>query len=249
MRTDSLSTIEATAVKKRGRPEPKASYHIVLARPEHAGGVHDVICLANDFPLGTAGCIGYEGFETLVKRFPEGQFVAVTDVGGREKVIGLAIVMRTDYLPSAPPRSWRDMIGDYSLENHAPSGRWLYGVEKAVHPDFQGVGIGSALYKAQFDLVRRLELDGMYAGGMLKGYQHYKREMSVREYADKVMRGELFDPTVSVQMRKGFKPVRIIENYAWDAQASHTGMLIVWEAPQHKKVKPATKPSVRPAHL
>ena len=251
MRTNSLSTTESTDLKSKGftskgRSRPKASYRIIPARPEHAGGVHDVVCLANDFPLGTAGCIGYEGFDTLIKRFPEGQFVAVTDVDGQEKVIGLAIVMRTDYLPSAPPKSWRDMIGDYSLKNHVPDGRWLYGVEKAVHPDFQGVGIGSALYKAQFDLVRRLELDGMYAGGMLKGYKHHK-QMSVREYAGKVMRGELFDPTVSVQMRKGFEARTLIENYSWDHESDHAGMLIVWERPQTLQPKQQDAQPVRVA--
>ena len=45
------------------------------------------------------------------------------------------------------------------------------------------------------------------------------------------MRGEVFDPTVSMQMRRGFSPRSVIENYAWDAQADHTGMLIVWERP------------------
>ena len=32
-------------------------------------------------------------------------------------------------------------------------------------------------------------------------------------------------------MRRGFSPRGLIENYAWDAQADHTGMLIVWERP------------------
>ena len=71
----------------------------------------------------------------------------------------------------------------------------------------------------------------MYAGGMLKGYERFRDRLSVREYAAKVMRGEVFDPTVSMQMRRGFSPRSVIENYAWDAQADHTGMLIVWERP------------------
>jgi hypothetical protein len=46
------------------------------------------------------------------------------------------------------------------------------------------------------------------------------------------MRGEIFDPTVSVQMRKGFNARTIIENYSWDHEADHTGMLIVYEVPR-----------------
>ena len=231
--------------------KPRANYRIVQAEQKHGRGVYEVICLANlyDPAMNISGVFGLKDWRNLLTRFAEGQLIAVADVDGQEKVIGVALSLRTSYDPSERPLPWDEVIGDLTLANHDPKGCWLYGVEKAVHPDFQGAGIGSALYKAQFDLVKRLRLCGIYAGGMLKGYQHHKREMSVREYAAKVMRGELFDPTVSVQMRKGFKPVRMIENYAWDAQAAHTGMLIVWEAPKYKKVRPTAKSSVRPAHL
>ena len=91
----------------------------------------------------------------------------------------MALSLRTSYDPSEKPLPWEKVIGDLTLANHDDSGCWLYGVEKAVHPDVQGTGIGSALYKAQFDLVKRLGLCGIYAGGMLKGYKQHKREMSV----------------------------------------------------------------------
>ena len=222
------------------------SYRIVNPSRCHGDGVHEVVCLANDFPVGTQGCIGSKELAEQVRRFPEGQFVAVANVDGREKVIGVAVAMRTDYAPSARPLSWREMIGDLNIVNHAPEGVWLYGVEKAVHPDYQGMGVGSALYKAQFDLAQGLNLKGIYAGGMLKGYKNFKHEMSLREYAGKVMRGELFDPTVSVQMRKGFTPRTLIENYSWDHQAEHAGMLIVWETPARLE-RPAPQPAFRVA--
>lgn len=206
-----------------------AQYRVVQAGPEHGPGIHEVVCYANKFPVGTKGCIGALNVAEMVRRFPEGQFVVVMPEDGR--VVGLALAMRTDYPPSARPLGWLKMLGDLNLTNHDPNGRWLYGVEKAVHPDFQGRGVASALYKAQFALAERLGLAGMYAGGMLKGYERFRDRLSVREYAAKVMRGEVFDPTVSVQMRRGFSPRSVIENYAWDAQADHTGMLIVWERP------------------
>ena len=224
------------------------SYRIVNPSSHHGDGVHEVVCLANDFPVGTQGCIGQKELVEQLQRFPEGQFIAVANVKGSEKVVGVAVAMRTDYAPSARPLSWRDMIGDMGIANHAPGGEWLYGVEKAVHPDYQGMGVGSALYKAQFDLAKKLRLEGIYAGGMLKGYQNFKQEMSLREYAGKVMRGELFDPTVSVQMRKGFAPRTLIENYSWDHQAEHAGMLIVWETPKPLE-RPAPRPTFRAASV
>ncbi len=215
----------------RGHRDTSLSYRIVNPSSSHGDGVHEVVCLANDFPVGTQGCIGPKELTEQVRRFPEGQFVAVADLNGIEKVLGVAVAMRTRYAPSARPLSWREMIGSLSLANHVPGGEWLYGVEKAVHPDYQGMGVGSALYRAQFNLAQELNLKGIYAGGMLKGFKNFKHEMSLREYAGKVMRGELFDPTVSVQMRKGFTPRTLIENYSWDHEAEHAGMLIVWETP------------------
>ena len=209
-------------------------YRIIEAKAHHGRGIYEVICQANGFDpqQDIPGVFGLSLWQEVLARFTEGQFVAVVGEKEKEKVIGVALSMRTNYKPSEKPLSWRDMIGDLGLKHHDKKGRWLYGVEKAVHPDYQGLGIGSALYKVQFRLIQKLNLKGMYAGGMLKGYQHFRKKMSIREYAGKVMRGEIFDPTVSVQMRKGFRARTIIENYSWDHEADHTGMLIVYEMPK-----------------
>ena len=211
------------------------SYRIIQPQVHHGRGVYETICRANGYDPDKGrvpGVFGLAEWSALLARFGAGQRVAVVGAGCAERVIGVALALRTDHPPSAQPRSWHETIGDLSLAGHEPHGRWLYGVEKAVHPEFQGRGVGKALYEAQFRLVARLRLRGIYAGGMLKGYERYRNQMSVLEYAGRVMRGELFDPTVSVQLRRGFKARAVLENYAWDPEAQHTGMLIVWEAPR-----------------
>ncbi len=231
------SSIEGLSGLAQGLLRTETEYRVERVKPEHGQSIHEVVCYANKFPIGTKGCISKDNIAEMVRRFPEGQFVVVTDAPEGEKVIGLALAMRTGYAPSARPLGWLEMIGDLGLAKHDSEGAWLYGVEKAVHPDYQGRGVASALYKAQFALAERLGLKGMYAGGMLKGFEHYRERLSVREYAGKVMRGEVFDPTVSMQMRRGFEPRTVIENYAWDSQADHTGMLIVWERPEAARPK------------
>ncbi len=226
-----------------GSAHAEAEYRVESVRPEHGQSIHEIVCYANKFPVGTKGCISAHNIAEMVQRFPEGQFVVVNDAPESE-VIGLALSMRTDYTPSARPLGWLEMIGDLGLSKHDSEGAWLYGVEKAVHPDYQGRGVASALYKAQFALAERLRLKGMYAGGMLKGYEGYRERLSVREYAGKVMRGEIFDPTVSMQMRRGFEPRTVIENYAWDRQADHTGMLIVWERPEVARLELVQSPEL-----
>lgn len=167
-----------------------------------------------------------------IRRFPEGQFVAVRGEGDDERVLGVAVLMRTDRPPSAEPKSWLSMIGGLGLRNHVPNGRWLYGVETAVDPDAQGQGVGSALYRRRLELVRELGVEGMYAGGMLKGYRRFRDRMTPLEYAERVRSGELVDPTVTMQLRRGFQAVGVIENYEDDEEAGNCAMLIVWRPEQ-----------------
>jgi GNAT superfamily N-acetyltransferase len=171
-----------------------------------------------------------------IRRFPEGQFVAVMErEDGSEQVVGAATLMRTDDPPGARPKSWMRMVGGLSLRHHVPDGRWLYGVEMAVDPDWQGRGVGSALYRRRLALVRELGLAGMYAGGQLKGYRRYRRRMTPREYAERVLRGEIDDPTVTMQLRRGFRAAGVIEDYEEDEDSGNCAMLIVWRPPRRPR--------------
>lgn len=201
--------------------------------------MYDVVRLAHSVPLGVddPGCNPPEALRGQIARFPEGQFVAVTEVRGEERVIGAATLMRTDRPPTAEPLPWLDMIGSTGLAHHDPHGRWLYGVEMAVHPDYQGRGVGSALYRARLGLVRRLGLVGMYAGGMLKGYHHHADAMTPREYGERVIAGDLTDPTVSMQLGRGFEAHGLIEDYEEDEEAGNCAVLIAW-TPERRSAPP-----------
>lgn len=67
------------------------------------------------------------------------------------------------------------------------------------------------------------------------GYHKYRDLMSVREYARRVASGEIKDPTVSVQLSRGFQPRGIIENYLDEPEAGNAAMLIVWENPEFER--------------
>jgi len=182
-----------------------------------------------------------QNFRQHIRRFPLGQFVAIAD----DRVVAFASTMRTQYSPNDKPQSWFEAVGDCDLKNHNPQGDWLYGVDFAVHPDYRMLGIGKAMYKVRFDLCRRLNLRGFYAGGMLRGYEAYRHLMSVREYGEKVMRGEIFDPTVSVQMKQGFVPTAIIDYYDDFAPSNDSAMLIVWHNKHY--VEKQSQPTVEAA--
>ncbi|MEZ4607934.1 MAG: nitrilase, partial [Deinococcales bacterium] len=112
-----------------------------------------------------------------------------------------------------------------------PQGEWLYGADIGIRPKYRGLGLSKLLYQARHKLVRQLKLKGHVAGGMLIGYGRYKENMSIEDYVAKLKRGELFDPTVSVQMRRGFRIKGIIYDYISDPTCDNKAALIVWYNP------------------
>lgn len=221
------------------RPEDFSFDDITITntRPEHAQGVYDTVRLAYGVPLDEEceECCFPDAVLEQIQRFPEGQFVALTLENGVETVVGIAATMRVNHPPSEEPHQWMDAIGSMGIANHVPDGEWLYGVEMSVRPAYRKRGIGTALYKARFDLVKRLNLRGWYAGGMLMGYHRYEGSLTPREYGEKVIRREIIDPTVTMQMNRGFEGRAVIENYLDEELAGNAAVLIVWENPDYEE--------------
>lgn len=212
---------------------PRPELRVVRTGFRHADAVANVVRRAHEVRLGEGctSCPTAAMVRRQIRRFPEGQFVALVASDDEDRVVGAATLMRTDYPPTARPKSWMEMVGSLSLRGHAPEGRWLYGVEIAVDPAWQGCGVGSALYRRRKALVGELGLAGLYAGGMLKGYRRYEHQMTPRQYAARVRRGELEDPTVSMQLGHGFEAMGVIEDYDEDDESGGCAMLIVWTPP------------------
>lgn len=167
-----------------------------------------------------------------IKRFSQGVFVAEID----KQLVGYAITIRTSHRPEGKPLSWYDAIGTVNLNNHDPNGKWLYGVDFGVHPDFRKRGIGSKLYRVRFEMIRKLNLLGYYAGGMLAGYYRYAKRLTVQEYGKRVRHGDIQDPTITMQMNRGFEATEVIPNYCGQDTARDSAMLIIW---RNKNYSPA----------
>ena len=209
------------------RPLP-VGIRIALAGPEHGAGVADSVRAAYGIAPGTGDdwYITAADLRQQLRRFPEGQFVALHG----EQVVGYAGTMRVSRSPQEPPLKWITAIGDKGIAAHEPGGDWLYGVEMAVRPEWQRKGVGAALYAARFALVRRLGLRGWYAGGMLIAYPQQAGKMTPAEYAAAVQNRELRDPTVTMQMNRGFRALGLIDEYL----PGEPAMLIVWENPDRQ---------------
>jgi GNAT superfamily N-acetyltransferase len=163
-----------------------------------------------------------------LRLFPEGQFVAIDTTD--DAVVGMAASLIVRWDDYSIDDSWHDFTDYGTFSGHDPlHGRTLYGAEVMVSPSRQGKGIGSKLYDARRDLVRRLGLLRIRAGARLAGYSSYADEMSADEYAVRVVRGELRDPTLSFQLRRGFNVLAVVRGYlAYDPASRGYAAVIEW---------------------
>ena len=199
---------------------------ITNARPEHAEALarHQQIC----FPtLDPQAWMTAEDFLGQIRIFPEGQHVALDG----ERVVGQSSTLRVRGELAFAQHSFLGITGNVSFSTHDPHGEWLYGTDMSVHPDYRGRKISKLLYNARKQLIRRLGLRGMVAGGQLAGYHHHRAELGVERYIDKVVRGELADPTLTPQLRSGFVVRGVLWHYLDDAEHGAEASLIVWENP------------------
>lgn len=164
-----------------------------------------------------------------VEVFPEGQFAVL---GARDEVVACS----TDFITTVDldhiEHRYLDAVAGNWLTNHDPEGDWLYGADIGVKPEYRGKGVSKLLYRARRELIVRLGLKGHVAGGMLSGYGAYRAHMSVEEYVAKLKVGELFDPTVSVQLRRGFTVHGIIHDYVDDSSCDGKAAFLLWRNPQ-----------------
>ncbi len=199
---------------------------ITNTRPEHLAALaeHQKIC----FPtLDPSEWMTAEHFASHLRLFPEGQHVALDG----DRVVGQSSTFRIGEARALNQHQYMDILGQSYFTNHDPNGEWLYGADMSIHPDYRGRKISTLLYDARKDLVRRLGLRGMIAGGMIPGYRNYRDRMGVAKYANAVATGTLIDPTLTPQLRAGFKLRGILYDYIDAGDLGNDATLIVWENP------------------
>lgn len=166
-----------------------------------------------------------------IRRFPAGQFAVLNAAG---QVVAGSTSFRTSAVDFDDfEHRYIDAVAQNWLHRHDPQGVWLYGADIGVLPAYRQRGIARRFYEARRHLIRRLNLRGHVVGGLLKGFSAYKATMSVQEYVAKVIAWELFDPTVSVQLRCGLSVHGIIHHYVHDPTCDDKAAFLVWHNPDY----------------
>ncbi len=109
----------------------------------------------------------------------------------------------------------------------------MYGVESAVHPAYQGRGVGRLLTNARFDILRRLNLKGFVAGSMIMDYGAVADQYTPDHYVAEVVAGRLWDNNLSKQLKMGFRIHNIIPDYIDDPRTLNYAVAVIWENPNY----------------
>lgn len=140
---------------------------------------------------------------------------------------GELIASATALILEHPPHTFAAATDNGFIGNHNPNGDTLYGVDMAVHPHWRGRGVARMLYQARFRLVQALGLKCFMAAGRMSGLSQYPN-LSPEEYAARVVRGELTDPTLTPQLKNGLSFVQVLHNYIEDAESRDCALLLEW---------------------
>lgn len=168
----------------------------------------------------------------LIDIFPEGQ-ICLTANG---KVVAAALSIIVDYIKFGDNHTYDIITGKETFDTHNDSGDVLYGVDIFVNPDFRGIRLGRRLYDARKELCENLNLRAIIAGGRIVKYAEHAKEMSPRNYIEKVKKKEIFDPTLTFQLANDFHVKKVLKNYLpGDTESLEYATLLEWNNIYYEK--------------
>ncbi len=145
----------------------------------------------------------------LLEIFPEGQIVVLFN----DKVVGVALSIIVNYDNFGDDHTYAQITGNYTFNTHTALGDVLYGIEVFVHPDYRGLRLARRLYDARKELCERLNLKSIVFGGRIPNYTLHSKEITPKEYINKVKMKEIFDPVLSFQLANEFHVKKILVDY------------------------------------
>lgn len=161
----------------------------------------------------------------LIDIFPKGQKAVVCN----DVVVGVALSIRVLYTKLGDEHTYEDVISNYTFKKHRDDGDVLYGLDVFIHPDYRGFRLGRRLYDARKELCENLNLKSIIFGGRIPGYHKHAKELTPRNYIQKVRYKEIFDPILTFQLANDFHVKRVIRNYMpGDTESKEFAVLLEW---------------------
>ena len=160
-------------------------------------------------------------FINHIKIFPEGQIVIEID----RNIVGSASSMRSNFPEN--DHTYLEITDNLWITNtHVHDGDWMYGIDIGVLPEYRGMGFSRELYLARQEIGKSLGLKGQLIAGMTIGYGRVKDRMTIEEYCYALEIKKFTDPTITPQMKAGFRWIRPLYNHINDPQAGFACVLM-----------------------
>ncbi len=166
-----------------------------------------------------------EAIQRLLQKFPDGQIGILVN----DKVVGCALSLIIDFNTYGAQHTYAQITGNYTFDTHDFNGDVLYGIELFVHPEYRGLRLARRLYDARKELCENLNLKAIIAGGRIPGYQTYAKQLTPKQYIDKVKAKEIYDPVLSFQLANDFHIKKVMKGYlSGDQESLEYATLIEW---------------------
>ncbi|MBB6454712.1 GNAT superfamily N-acetyltransferase [Salirhabdus euzebyi] len=172
-----------------------------------------------------------EHYVSQMNTFPEGQIC----VEYNGEIVGSCSSLLVNIEDYPTEHTLSQISDDGYIRNHNPNGQNLYGIDVIVHPDYQGMKIGKSLYDARRQLCEQLNLKSIVFGGRMPNFHQYANKFSATEYVEKVINGEVYDPVMTFQLKKGFKFKHLLPKYLpTDPDSGFTATFMEWINQNHQ---------------
>lgn len=168
-----------------------------------------------------------EQLKEHVQRFPQGALCVEIEGEMAGSITGLMI----DFDPKHPEHTWSEITDDGYIRNHNSDGNAIYIVDICVKPAYRKLGLGKWLMQSMYEVVVHEGLDRLLGGARMPLYHKYQHEMTVQEYLNRVMEGEIKDPVVTFLLHCGRTPVHVLPNYIEDEESCDYAALMEWKNP------------------
>ncbi len=179
-----------------------------------------------------------EDISKLISIFPEGQVVIKVN----DELAGCALSVLLDFDALEDYHTYADIVSETSFENLNNEGDTLYGIDIFIKPEFRGLRLGRRLYDYRKELCENLNLKAIVFGGRIPNYHKFTKELSPKQYIERVKSKEIHDPVLNFQLSNDFHPLRILSDYLeGDTASKDYAVLMEWDNVYY--TKPTKKPS------
>ncbi len=161
----------------------------------------------------------------LLKKFPQGQLCI--EIDGR--IVGCALSLIVDSSKFDDDHSYNEITGNFTFNTHSDNGDVLYGIDVFIHPEFRGLRLGRRLYEARKELCEQLNLRSIVFGGRIPNYSKFSKELTPKQYIEKVKRKEVDDPVLLFQLANDFHVRKVLKGYLdGDKESMDYAVLMEW---------------------